>query len=431
MRQGSMTRRTFVTFLGKAAAGGLACSALAGGRRAHARVGANDRVRLAVLGCGGMGGRHVEALCVSEQCDLVALCDVAAPRYEHWQKHCLETVGRAPDGYQDFRHILDRDDIDAILIATPDHWHPLLTILGCRAGKDVFVEKPACTTVEEGRAMIDTARRYGRVVQVGTQQRSMPLFQEAMRLIHDGKLGKITSATAWVGVNGPLVGESPRPVPKGLDWDLWLGPAPYAPFSPERFGAFRAFYDYARGGELANWGVHLVDIVHWAIREDTPLSAQALGGSYTGAPGSDNYETLDALIEYRGCTTTWEQRHSNTHSGKGYGIRLNGTRGRLTIDRGSFVVEGPELDIGEVVGEPERSWANPDHHNNFFECIRTRNRPAADVEQGVRSTIAILLPGIALKTRRRLEWDGAAERFINDEQANRHLTRPYRAPWRL
>ena len=203
------------------------------------------------------------------------------------------------------------------------------------------------------------------------------------------------------------------------------------PFSPERFGAFRAFYDYARGGELANWGVHLVDILHWGIKQDRPLSAQAVGGSYRYAPGADNYETLDAILEYPGCTVTWEQRHSGTHSGKGYGMRFQGTKGKLTIDRGSFKVEDSDLGIGEVVGEPERSWANKDHHNNFFECVRSRARPAADIEQGVRSTSAILIAGIALETRRKLYWDGDAERFMNDEAANRHLTRPYRAPWHL
>jgi predicted dehydrogenase len=174
-----------------------------------------------------------------------------------------------------------------------------------------------------------------------------------------------------------------------------------------------------------------MDIVHWGIGQDRPLSVQALGGTYIQGTGADNYEVIEALLEYPGCSVTWEQRHSNIHSGKGYGIRFNGTAGRLSIDRGTFVVDPDSLGIGEVVGEPELSWANKDHHNNFFECVRSRKRPVADIEQGVRSTTAILLAGIALKCRRRLEWDGETERFVNDEAANRHLTRAYRAPWRL
>jgi predicted dehydrogenase len=427
-KNGSMNRRGF---LKTATAGSLTLAAGLGARRARAGTGPNDKIRLAVIGLGGMGSRHVEALAINEQCDLAAVCDVYRPRYQKAAKTVEELSGKRPDMYQDFRKILDRKDIDAIMIATPDHWHPLLTILGCQAWKDVYVEKPACATVEEGRAMVNAARRYGRVVQVGTQQRSMPLFQQAIDLIHSGKLGQITSATAWIGTNGLMVGDTPRPAPENLDWELWQGPAPARPFSAERFGAFRAFHDYARGGELANWGVHLMDIVHWGIGQDQPLNVQSVGGSYRFGAGADNYDTVDSLWEYEGCTATWEQRHSNTHSGKGYGIRFQGTEGRLTIDRGTFKVENSKLTIGEVVGEPERSWANKEHHNNFFECIRSRKKPIADIEQGVRSTDTILLAGVALKVGRKLNWDGLNECFIDDEQANCHLTRPYRAPWRL
>jgi len=428
-----MTRAKSISsrrFLGRVGKGTAFTTAICTGG-AHARVGPNDRIRLAVVGCGGMGSRHVAALIKNPQCDLAAVCDVYDPRHTAAANAVENATGRRPDGYQDFRHILDRDDIDAVMTATPDHWHPLITILGCQAGKDVYVEKPACTTVEEGRAMVRAARRYGRVVQLGTQQRSMPLFQEAVSLIHSGKLGTITTSTAWIGTNGLSVGEEVRPVPDGLDWDLWLGPTPWVPFSPQRFGGFMGWYDYARGGELTNWGVHLMDIVHWGIGQDRPLSVQALGGTYIQGTGADNYEVIEALLEYPGCSVTWEQRHSNIHSGKGYGIRFNGTAGRLSIDRGTFVVDPDSLGIGEVVGEPELSWANKDHHNNFFDCVRSRKRPVADIEQGVRSTIPVLLAGIALKCRRRLEWDSEAERIVNDEAANRHLTRAYRAPWRL
>jgi len=191
------------------------------------------------------------------------------------------------------------------------------------------------------------------------------------------------------------------------------------------------WHDYARGGELTNWGVHLMDVVHWGIGEDWPLNVQAVGGSYRKAPGADNYETIEAIFEYPGCNVTWEQRHSNTHAGKNYGISLQGTEGALFVDRGTFKVRPNELGIEEYIGEPEKSWANPPHHNNFFNSVRTRQKPAAHIEQGFRSTAVVLLAGIALKTRRKLNWDGDTERFIRDEQANRHLTRAYRAPWHL
>ena len=235
--------------------------------------------------------------------------------------------GKAPDGYQDFRRVLDRPDIDAIFAPTPDHWHPLMAILGCQAGKDVYVEKPCSPTVAEGRAMVQAARRYGRIVQLGTQQRSMTIFQEAIKLIHSGRLGQITSATCWIGVNGQRVGMSSAPIPEGLDWDMWLGPSPWEPYSPDRQFGFMGCHDYARGGELTNWGVHLMDIVHWGIRQDRPLSVQAVGGSYRGSAGSENYENVDVLWEYPGCTVTWEQRHQNQYLGHTYGIKFQGTEG--------------------------------------------------------------------------------------------------------
>jgi predicted dehydrogenase len=297
----------------------------------------------------------------------------------------------------------------------------------------VYVEKPICTVVEEGRAMVEAARRYGRVMQVGTQQRSMPVCQEVIRRIRSGDLGQITSATAWIGVNSTHVPDTvaPEPVPEGLDWDLWLGPAPKVPYSKDRFGGFRAFTDYARGGELTNWGVHLMDILHWGIGEDRPLSVVALGGSYREGAGADNYETIEALFQYPNATVTWEQRHTNSYSGKGYGMKFQGTNGRAELDRGILTINRPDGSEEKMIFEPEHSWANSDHHNNFFNCIRTRQKPAADIEQGHRSTTATLLAGIALKTQRKLWWDGDAEKFINDEQADRHLTRAYRRPWRL
>jgi predicted dehydrogenase len=362
---------------------------------------------------------------------VVAVCDVARQRYTAGvEKHAAMT-GRSPAGHQDFREVLDRQDVDAIFVATPDHWHALLAILGCKAGKDVYVEKPVCITVEEGRSMVRAARRYGRVVQAGTQQRSMPVFQRAIDVVRSGAIGDVTTATAWVGANGWGVGETPEPVPRGLDWDLWLGPSPYVPYSPQRYGGHMGWHDYARGGQLTNWGIHLMDIVHWGIGQDRPLTIQATGGSYRGNAGAENYETIEATLKYPRCTVTWEQRHAGTHAGKSYGVAFHGTQGTVFVDRGTVVVEPAGLGIAEFIGEPERTWANTDHHNNFFECVRTRATPAADIEQGFRSTTAVLLAGIALKTGRTLHWDGEAERFIKDPGADRHLTRAYRAPWHL
>jgi predicted dehydrogenase len=430
MTSTTLNRRAALRRIGGLAAG-AAGLALARPRPALARLGANERIRLGVIGCGGMGTRHLEALAVNPHCEVAIVCDCFTQRYENAIAVVQKLSGKAPDGYQDFRRVLDRQDIDAIFAPTPDHWHPLMSILGCQAGKDVYVEKPASPTVAEGRAMVEAARRYGRIVQLGTQQRSMTIFQDAIKLLHSGTIGRITSATCWIGTNGWSVGETPGPVPEGLDWDMWLGPAPAVPYSPERHHGFMGCHDYARGGQLTNWGVHLMDIVHWGIGQDRPLCVQALGGSYRDKAGSENLENVEVLWEYPGCTVTWEQRHHNEYLGHGYGIKFQGTEGELVIDRNTFEVVPESLGIPKYVGEPERSWAHPPHHNNFFECMKTRRPPAAEIEQGHRSTTPLLLAGIALKVRRKLSWDGETETFPHDEAANRYLSRAYRYPWHL
>ena len=390
-----------------------------------------ERIRLGVVGCGGMGTRHLEALAVNPHCEVAAVCDCFTPRYENAVAVVKKFSGKAPAGYQDFRRVLDRPDIDAIFAPTPDHWHPLMVILGCQSGKDVYVEKPASPTIAEGRAMVE---------------RGAAVWPDRAAwhpaAVDDDFPGGDQADPFWK-VGPDHVGDlldwrqraasrlAPAGVPEGLDWEMWLGPSPWEPYSPDRQFGFMGCHDYARGGELTNWGVHLMDIVHWGIRQDRPLSVQAVGGSYRGNAGSENYENVDVVWEYPGCTVTWEQRHQNEYRGHGYGIKFQGTEGQLLVDRNTFDVLPESLGIPRYIGEPERSWAHPPHHNNFFESMRTRKPPAAEIEQGHRSTTPLLLAGIALKTRRKLNWDSETETFIGDEAADRYLTRAYRAPWHL
>lgn len=422
-----MDRRKFLHTTGALTAGAFIAPATA---RA-ARVSIQDKVRVAIIGNGGMGKAHAYSLAYNDNCEIVVLCDVFKRRYEEVAENVNTITGKRPDTYQDFRDVLARPDIDAVWVVTPDHWHPLITIMACQAGKDVYVEKPVCTTIHEGRAMVTAARRYGRVVQVGTQHRSMEVFKETIRIVREGKLGHVTSASAWINPNGQQGLEEKQAPPEDLDWDMWLGPAPLAEYSPQRHFGFMGWHDYARGGELTNWGVHLMDVLHWGIGQDRPLNVTALGGSYQANPHGDNHENIEALFEYPGCNVTWEQRHINAYSKKDFGMKFQGPFGRVECHRGVFTLIYSDGRTEEKMFPPQQSWANPEHHNNFFHCIRTRQKPAADIEQGFRSTTPTLLAGIALKTGRKLHWDGDTERFLNDETANRHLTRAYRAPWHI
>ena len=415
------SRRNFLGTVGKGALGGIAGAMALGSRSAAARTEANHRIRLALIGCGAMGTRHLEALANQADAEVVAVCDAYIARYQAAARKVAGKTGNTPDGYQDYRRVLDRDDIDAVYIAAPGHWHALMTIHACQAWKDVYVEPPVATSVLEGRAMVNAARRYGRVVQAGTQQRSQGPVRDAVAVVTGGKLGAVALAGAWVGTNGGSgVRETPGRVPEGLDWDLWLGPAPWAPYSPQRFGGFRAWRDYAHG-ELTNTGVHLLDMVQWGIGEDRPVSVQAVGDG----------ENVDALFEYKGCTVAWQQRHGNAYPTKAYGVRFQGTGGRVTMDAGHFVAEPASLGIPGTRQAGDRGAGLCDHHNDFLECIRTRNRPNADIEIAHRSTTTCLLAAIAMHCGRKLCWDGAAERFVDDVQANRRLLRAYRAPWHL
>ncbi len=417
-----LTRRGFLGAMGTASVGAAAMMS----RSAHVRAQKNDLIRLGLIGCGGMGMRHLQDLRKRDDCQVVAVCDVFDPHMER----ARDMAGNGCYGCRDYRRVLDRNDLDAVFIATPDHWHALQTIHACQAGKDVYVEKPVSTTIREGRAMVEVAQRYERVVQVGTQQRSLDIFQEAVELIKNGVLGTVTMAGSWIGPNAIGPYEEHEDPPDELDWDMWLGPAPYVPYSPQRQFGFRGFNDYANG-ELTNWGAHLLDVNQWAIGEDHAISVQALGGSYRALGGFDDPETAHLLFEFEHCNILWDQNHHNSRKGKNYGMYFMGTEGALYMDRASFIVEPENLGIEERFEEGD-PWVQVEtHHNDFLDCVRTRRRPLSDVELTHHTNTTCLLGAIALQTRRKLVWDGEGERFQNDEMANRHLHRPYRKPWRL
>ncbi len=433
-------------FMKRAAISTVGAGLTVSGVGATGRVlGANERVAVGVIGTGRMGLSNLEDFAKQPQVEIAAVCDVYQPNLE---KGLKATSGKAKT-YKDFREVLDRKDIDVVIVATPDHWHALPTVLACQAGKDVYVEKPISTVLEEGKRMVEAARKYNRVVQVGTQQRSGTHFQKAVQLVQDGFIGKVSFVRTWnyenefpEGIGNPPDSDPPT----GLDWDLWLGPAPKLPFNWNRFGVgdrwstFRYFWDYA-GGMMTDWGVHLLDIVQWAMKVDGPNAITASGGKYYLQDNRDTPDTLQVTYEYPGFTCTYESRKCNGNSmyDKGYGIQFHGTDGTLFLDRSGFQLYPEKRKSGEkevdrtaAVQMGEVNDSHLDHVRNFLDCVKSRKLPISDIEIGHRSTSACLLGNVAYRSKQRILWDAASQRLAQGgPEPRKLLSREYRAPWKL
>ena len=439
METPKISRRDF----NKSAALGAVSLALSAGPAVHNVLGANDRIGIGLIGSGGMGRADLRDFLRTEQVDAIAIADPYQPNLD---EGLGMTLGKAK-GYKDFRQVLDHKDIDAVIVATPDHWHAIPMIAACEAGKDVYQEKPLSHTLHEGRRMVQAAEKHNRVVQVGTQQRSGEHFQKAVELVRGGKIGKVCYADTWIYGNEYPEGLGNPPntdPPEWLDWDLWLGPAPKVPFNRNRcIGTFRWFWDYS-GGTLTDWGVHLIDIVHWAMGVDAPRTVVAAGGKYLIEDNRETPDTLQVVFEYppspvsgKAFVVRFENRVVNAHGpdGHGYGIEFYGTDGTLFIDRSGYTLwpeplrVGPERVSTSNVVKGEGSAQHYPHVLNFLDCVRSRQKPNSDVETTHRSTSAPLIANVAYKLGRKLTWDRDQEQFPGDAAANRLLTKEYRKPW--
>lgn len=414
---------------------------------ATARAQSKPKIRLGVIGCGRRGRNNLRSILkLQDDIEVVALSEVYKPNLEL-------TLKMVPGAriYPDFRELIAADDIDAILIATPDHWHAYMTVEACKAGKDVYVEKPISVTVHEGQLMVKAARKYDRVVQVGTQQRSGIHFQEARDIVQSGRLGTISFVRTWNYSNAYPggIGQPPDTEPPAdLDWDMWLGPAPERPFNKNRFGVnpymfahFRWFWDYA-GGMMTDWGIHLLDIVLWAMAEAGPRSVNTFGGKYALIDNRETPDTILASYEFPTFVCTYENRVANAYPAglPGYGILFHGTEGTLYVNRQYWKIipeerrfREPEPRVEERMpdGRGEaRNFSTDDHWRDFIAAIRERSQPICDIEIGHRSTAMALLGNVSLRSRQRVDWDPVAETTENKE-AQTFLRREYRAPWKL
>lgn len=436
MNQSKLTRRRFAQ--GGAA---LAYSAATG-----SAVGANDRLRVGLIGCSGRGGKVMRTF-QRNGADIVAVCDVDRQRLERGREMA---GGEGVAAFKDYRKLLEHPDLDAVIIATPPHWHALPFVDACKAGLDVYCEKPLGVTIWEGQRMIAAARKYGRVTQCGTQQHSGPHYREAVRLMHEGHIGKITKVLCWGWYNENPNGMGPAAIsepPEHFDWDLWLGPLPKRPYFPQRVhGGFRRFWD-TDGGWLSDWGTHHFDIIHWALDRDAPQSVSSEGGKFVLTDCSETPDTQDASYQYGDCLVQWSLRSGNSHdiahphkvpgTWKDYGIKFFGSKGTLFINRNRFEIWPEEGERGQGVEHFERMnesreiEMDDNHVNDFFSAIHTRGRCVCDVEVCHRASSASHLGNIALRSGERLVWDAANERIVNHPELNSWLRREYRKPWSL
>jgi predicted dehydrogenase len=411
--QVNVSRRRFLA-RGLGAGALLLAPAIArsGSLAAQGSVAANDRIGIGFVGVGGMGNGHLGAYARSRAFPAVAVCDVDARHREA----AAARVGPECGKHDDYRELLDRKDVDAVVISVPDHWHALIAVHACEAGKDVYCEKPLSLTVAQGRAMVDAARRYGRVFQTGSQQRSDGEFLRACELVRNGRIGRIE--TVWVSVWGTsrpchLPAEEP---PAGLDWNQWIGPAPWRPYNkalhPANWRAYREF----SGGMMTDWGAHHLDIAQWGLGMDEsgPIAVEppGLGKSYV------TYRYASGVTVHCGAVGV-------------NGVQFRGSEGTITVNRGFFQSEPEELAREPLGTGAVKLYRSPGHHADWQQCLRSRRRPICDVEIGHRSVTVCHLGNIAIWSGRALRWDPAQEKIEGDDDLSRWLDRPMRAPYHL
>ena len=442
MGHSNFTRRSFSS---------LAATALS-----YRRIlGSNERVRMGYIGLGNRGDQVHDAFLEYGDQETAAVCDLR----DDYMDLAIQKSHASPRKYSDYRKLIDDKSIDAVVIATPDHWHALMFVQACLAGKDVYCEKPLSLTIAEGRKMVDTSVATKRVAQIGIQRRSAKFLQEAVEFVKGGGIGDVTVARGFhiqnEWPNG--IGNKPDgPAPSEKEWDQWLGPAPYVPYNRNRsYYNFRWFYNYS-GGQLTNFGVHYVDMLRWLIGKDSPRSVTAMGGHFIVKDNREIPDTLMVTWDYGGVLMMFEQINANAAPPniQNSEMELRGTLGTMYIHSNRWEVVPEKVTEKEFFSRTpldrnsEKVWnpskapriegrvvkgvvSNMPHARNFLDCLKTRAKCHCDPLTGFLSTSATQMANIALKTRSVLEWDAKAERFTNNTAANQYLDYQYRAPYKL
>jgi predicted dehydrogenase len=415
-------------------------------------LGANDRIQMGLIGCGTRGGMVSGFFGRHEDCVFIAACDVAKGRLDQSVTRLGEQGrGIKVDAYGDYRRILERKDIDAVLVTTPDHWHSPITVDACAAGKDVYVEKPISNTIEAGRKMVQAARQYNRVVQMGVQQRQGEAFKEGAKLVQEGLLGKVTHVVLQYEGGYARTPEPNQDPPADLDWDMFQGPAPRRPYRPSRQRSWRAYYDYG-GGLVTDWGVHLADVAHMYMKKDlgAPLLTSAMAQNIN-VQDPQHEEIPEAFVinwQYDDFVMSFTNAVLPNPDFPLHGTYFFGPRGCLMVNRAGYIVRpnvrrmpppnaqagragapggapgalqgGRGMDLGPPIEARVRPFAenytnDPDtiaHARNFLDCVKSRQKPVGDIEIGFHSSLPCLLGVVAIQQGRTIAWDGNAAKPV-------------------
>ena len=438
-----MNRRKFIQSTAISSAG-MGMASVIPSKTWLPNIAKNDSLNVALIGCRNMGFGILEHHLSNQGVNCVAMCDIDDSVLKERSEEVRKKYNQEPKIYKDFRKLLEQKDIDSVIIGTPDHWHCLITVYALQAGKDVYVEKPMANTIEECNLMVKAANYYNnRIVQVGQQQRSGLIFHKAMELIKSGGIGKLRKINVWAnfeyGVGQRIVPD--EPVPAGVDFDMWLGPAPKRSFNRTRFhGSWRMFWDYG-GGLVSDWGVHLLDIALWAKDVTAPPQRVLVYGAntYHESRSRETFDSMSVIFSYDDFVINY-----NVTAGveKGpynmsYGIEFIGDNATMVVDRSKLIVN-PEWDkaakktVTEEYKFTEGKESHGEHVKNFIECIKTRNRPACPPETGRVAALQVHLPNIAARTGEPLLiWDDSHNRFTNSQAANELIRPVYRLPWTL
>jgi len=408
-------------------------------------VAPSDRINLGIIGPRNIGRANMFAHLEWPEANIAGMCDMDKGILDERMAELKAHNGMQPKAYTDFRDMLDNKDIDAVIIGTPDHWHALMTIYACQAGKDVYVEKPLANTIEGCKAMVEAVRKYDRVCQVGQQQRAGSHWQSAIDYVHAGHLGKISKTYAWkwrmnTAALPPLPNSTP---PSNADYDMWLGPAPERPFNKNRFHySFRWFWDYA-GGLMTDWGVHLIDMVLYGMKARGPKAVMSSGGKFIHP--NDAMETPDtqtAVYEFDDFLLTWEHTMNiaDPPFGKEHGIAFWGENGTLVANRGGWEVlpkdvkaddGGREFVMDKLPFQPREGNPRVDFSKNFLDCIKSRKDPLCPIEEGANVAIVAHLGNISHRLGKKVYWDKESQTFIDDKEATQLGQANYRKKWAM